>query len=338
VKEGSIAAERTPGIKGRPFRYRQLAPGETPALPPRKGKTRKQSTSKTQPEPLQAAYVAIEKAIEALAGDSTLGGMMNDDRNAGRGMDILDAIRDPELFGPWFQDTTTWKSWRTFIGALFALPVEDKDLYGRCTGGRPLPTKQAREAFLVVGRRGGKSFVCAMVGVFLATFRSYKLSPGERGVVMLLAADRRQARVLFRYAQAFLEGVPMLKTMVERVTADTIELSNGIILEIHTASFRSVRGYTIVAALCDEISYWRSDESANPDTEILNALRPAMATIPDSMLLCLSTPYSRRGALWDAHRRYFGKGGDTLIWQAPTRTMNPCVPESVIDNAYEEET
>jgi hypothetical protein len=109
---------------------------------------------------------------------------------------ILDSIRGPALFGPWFGDTTTWKSWRVFLQALFALPIEDENLFAQCTGNRPLPTRQAREAFLVVGRRGGKSFVCALIGVYLATFRVYPLTPGERGIVMLLAADRRQARVL----------------------------------------------------------------------------------------------------------------------------------------------
>jgi hypothetical protein len=54
------------------------------------------------------------------------------------------------------------------------------------------------------------------------------------------------------------------------------------------------------------------------------------------MLLCASSPYARRGALWDAHRRHFGKDGDTtLVWQAPTRTMNPTVPQRIIDEATE---
>jgi hypothetical protein len=252
-------------------------------------------------------------------------------------MNILDAIADPLLFQPWFRDRDTWSAWRTFLAALFALKIEDEALYASCTGNRPLPTRQAREGYLVVGRRGGKTFTCALVGVYLGCFRIYKFSPGERGIVMLLAADRRQARVLIRYVKAFLEGVPMLRAMIENETADSIALSNQVTIEIHTASFRSVRGYTICAAICDEIAYWRSDESANPDSEILAALRPAMATVPDAMLLCLSTPYSRRGALWDAHRRFYGKASDTLVWQAPTRTMNPLVPQQTIDNALEED-
>src|SRR5436309_10261771 len=61
-----------------------------------------------------------------------------------------------------------------------------------------------------------------------------------------------------------------------------------------------------------------------------------MATIPNAMLLCASSPYARRGALWDAHRRHFGKDGDpVLVWRAPTRTMNPSVSQQVIDAAAE---
>ena len=61
-------------------------------------------------------------------------------------------------------------------------------------------------------------------------------------------------------------------------TADTLTLSNGISLEVRSASFRRIRGVTCVAVLADECAFWMSDDSANPDVEILNAARPALAT------------------------------------------------------------
>ena len=97
-----------------------------------------------------------------------------------------------------------------------------------------------------------------------------------------------------------------------------------------------MRGHSIIAALLDEIAFWRNDESANPDAEILAAIRPAMATIPGAKLLCASSPYARRGVLHQAHKDHFGKNGDPkLVWQAATLTMNPTVPREVIDEAYE---
>ena len=151
---------------------------------------------------------------------------------------------------------------------------------------------------------------------------------------MVIAADRRQARVIMRYCKGLIKNTPILESLVERDTSDSISLRNRMVIEVHTASFKTTRGYTVVAALCDEIAYWPTDDSAEPDVEILNALRPGMATIPGAMLLCASSPYARRGALWDAYHRYYGKDGP-LIWQATTRAMNPTVPESVISQAME---
>ena len=54
---------------------------------------------------------------------------------------------------------------------------------------------------------------------------------------------------------------------------------------MHTCSFRTTRGYTVVAACCDELAFWRGEDSSNPDDEIINAIKPAMATIPNAMLL-----------------------------------------------------
>jgi hypothetical protein len=152
---------------------------------------------------------------------------------------------------------------------------------------------------------------------------------------MIIAADRKQARTIFRYVTALLKET-ILAELIERETADTIDLTNGITIEILTASFRTVRGYSLVACLADEIAFWRSDESgANPDKEIIGAIRPAMATIPGAMLLCGSSSYARRGVLWDSYRRHYGKDSPVLVWKAATRTMNPSVPQSYIDEATE---
>jgi hypothetical protein len=124
--------------------------------------------------------------------------------------------------------------------------------------------------------------------------------------------------------------------MIERRTADSIDLTNGVTIEVHTANFRSVRGYTVVGAVLDEIAFWRSEDSANPDHEIVGALRPAMSTIVGAVLVAISSPYARRGILWEQYARHHGKDGDdVLVWQAETAAMNPSVDRRVIEAAYE---
>ena len=259
---------------------------------------------------------------------------------ARRTLTVLDAIADEKLFAPWFRDKKTWAAWHAFLAALFALPMtaEQIEIYRRCTGRTASPSEPASEGWLVCGRRAGKSFMLALIAVYLAAFHDYHryLAAGERGTVLVIATDRKQARTIFRYTRALLTQVPMLAKLIEREDRETFDLDNSVTIEIGTASFKSVRGYTIVAALCDEMAFWPTDDSAQPDYEILDALRPGMATIPNAMLLCASSPYVRRGALWDAHRRHYGRDGDPiLVWQAPTREMNPNVPQQVIDEAAE---
>lgn len=255
---------------------------------------------------------------------------------------ILDAIDDIQLFGPWFKSRTTWAAWRVLLASLFALPMTDEQLatYRECTGRAEPPGAAVTEAWLICGRRAGKSFTLALIAVYLACFHDYRrhLSPGERGMVLIIATDRKQARTILRYVRAMLTRIPMLARMMEREAAESFDLTNSVSIEVATASFRSVRGYTVVAALLDELAFWPTDDSADPDYEVINAIRPGMATIPNAMLLCASSPYARSGALHDAFKKHYGKDRDPiLVWKAATRQMNPTVPQSVIDEAIEKD-
>jgi hypothetical protein len=177
-----------------------------------------------------------------------------------------------------------------------------------------------------------------MIAIYLALFKDWSanLVPGERGTVLVLAAGRRQAQSIMRYARALCEEVPLLAGRVDRATTEEIEFRGRVGIEVATASYRTVRGRTLIAGLLDELAFFRSEDSANPDFEILDAIRPAMASMPGSMLLCASSPYSRRGALWEAYRKWFGvAGAPCLVWQADTRTMNPTITQAFVDAQYE---
>src|SRR5262249_5214780 len=154
------------------------------------------------------------------------------------------------------------------------------------------------------GRRSGKSrFMSALAvwhAVLAADWRKL-LSPGEKGVVMLVGCDRRQARVLQEYADGLLQA-PMLKPQVKRRAGERIELRNGAVLEIVTNDARLVRGRSALALCGDEVCFWRSDgESASSDTEVITAARPALMTAPGGGFMVLSsTTYRKKGILWDA--------------------------------------
>ena len=72
-------------------------------------------------------------------------------------MNLLEAMDDPELFGPHFAGPS-WATWRAFIASVFGLQIDDGALktFRQCTGRNEPPTGPAREAWIIAGRRAGK--------------------------------------------------------------------------------------------------------------------------------------------------------------------------------------
>lgn len=252
---------------------------------------------------------------------------------------IRDLMTDPALFGSQFGGDS-FAAWRALLAAFYGLELTDDERATvlALTGRAEVPSELFRELWLAIGRRGGKSQIAALVAVYEALFKDHraKLSPGEVATVMCIAADRKQARSVMRYVSGMVAGNPMLARSVIREGAESIDFDNRAVIEVHTASFRSVRGYTLGAVIADEIAFWFS-EGANPDKDIITALRPALATL-GGKLIALSSPYAKRGILWDTHKRHFG--GDSarvLVAQAPSLTMNPTLDPEVVADAMRED-
>jgi len=244
---------------------------------------------------------------------------------------MRDALADPNLLGTAVEGPS-WLAWRAMLIAAMGEPLTPDELviFKRFTGRHEAPSQPVDEFWGCVGRRGGKSRAMAVLATYLAGLCDYrdKLSPGERGVVLLLAPDMKQAKVLLDYAEGALQSTPIMKQLIADRTAETLTLTTGVTLAVRSASFRRIRGVTCVAVLADECAFWLSDESANPDVEILNAARPALATT-QGPLIAISSPYARRGALWDTYRlHYYGPSGDPkiLVAQGATRDFNPDLP------------
>jgi hypothetical protein len=111
---------------------------------------------------------------------------------------------------------------------------------------------------------------------------------GERGVLLCVALDQRVAKVILDYVEAAFEGSPILKQLIANRTA-SLDLTNGISLEVRPASFRKLRGPTYIAVIADELAFWYDDAAyANPDPEVLNAVEPGLATTGGPLILASS--------------------------------------------------
>jgi phage terminase large subunit-like protein len=151
------------------------------------------------------------------------------------------AFRDGRLFGAALGDPATWQVWLTILCSAFALPLTTEQLqtFAMIAGGRPPPSKLVRELWIIAGRRSGKSRIAALIAVFSALFAKHRVAPGERPMVLVIAGSVDQARLVFGYVKGFLEASPVLAKEVVATSRHEIELKNGIVVGVHSNSFRT---------------------------------------------------------------------------------------------------
>jgi len=251
------------------------------------------------------------------------------------------AIADPDLLGNAIPGAS-WRPWRVLLIAAVgeALDDEERAILASFTGRDIEPGEPVEEFWCIIGRRSGKTRAAATLAVYLACLcdHSDALAPGERGVLPILAASTVQASRAFQHVLGIISHSPVLNAELQgEPTADVIRLAH-VDIEVRAANFRTIRGITAVAAICDEIAFWQIETAANPDAAILAALRPALATT-GGPLIVISSPYARRGELYRVWRRHYGPAGDRLILvaNAPSRVFNPTLKQSVIDRAFEQD-
>jgi hypothetical protein len=234
---------------------------------------------------------------------------------------IIEAVGDHRLIGDALGPAQV-----TALKALYGEPLTDDELalYRLATEREAYLPREYREASFICGRRSGKSSKLAgNIAVYEAVFRQHNFARGERGHVVVIATTTKQPAVVYDYILARLEGSPTLRRLIAgEPRADEVELTNGITISVWPCSFRSIRGISIVCAICDEIAFWKDAETnANPASEVLKAIRPAMATFPNAKLVKISSPFAKQGVIWDDFQARH-KRDDLLVWRLDSLTMN----------------
>ena len=249
------------------------------------------------------------------------------------------ALADPDLFGKVLAGKS-WASWRVLLIAICGEPLTETErtVFAALTDRASVPLAPVEEFWGVIGRRSGKTRAMAILAAYMAALcdHSAVLAPGERATLPIVSASVWQAGKALQYLNGIFSRVPALAGLVIGKTTDSISLSTEVDIECIAANFRTVRGGTSVAILCDEVAFWRGETSATPNSEVLSAIRPSLATT-GGPLIVISSPYARSGELWNAYKRDFGANGDPqiLIAKAPSSTMNPSLPAKFIARAYE---
>ncbi len=210
------------------------------------------------------------------------------------------------------------------------LTPSELEHFKRLTGREEALTERVDECHVIGGRRSGKSSGIAALAIYASCLCDYsdKLAVGERAVVLVIAENQKQARIVFRYIEGGIDASPVLSKLVVGRTASSLALNNNVSIEVHSADFRSIRGMTLAMCIIDEIAFLRNENSANPDHEICDAVRPGLVTLGGQMH-SIGSPYAKRGVQYDMFRRHYGPNGDPhiLVARGSTRDFNASFAE-----------
>lgn len=269
-------------------------------------------------------------------------------------MNLLEAIKDEQLgIREWLTgepdgDLSSWLPWMVAMRCLIGLPVHRKyhDLVRECTGrdAKKLPKEGFKTALFLTGRRCGKSRVAAVLSAYAAAIegKEKSLAAGEQAILPIICPSKHQASIVHGYLRSLFD-VGLLKG---QVTDETVErgfiLKNGVNVQILAGDYRTCRGFSLPCGAClDESAFFGVEDTGASKVrtleELIRAIKPALAAA-GGRLIAITSPYARRGWTYTTWKKNWGNdNGKTLVWMSPSRTMNPTLPQSVVDDALEED-
>lgn len=180
-----------------------------------------------------------------------------------------------------------------------------------------------RNQIFRVGRRGGKSSSICRVAVYEATEGEHEIPAGDTGVFAIISALLPQAKDRIRTLVALCKALDI----PHKATQTEIKFEwRSTEIRCFAATKEAVVSFTSIGAICDEEALWKDEEGSNPAAEILENLRPTMATMPHAKLWHISAPWSTL----DVHYQAFERGlqPDQICFYAPTWEANPTITEA----------
>lgn len=183
----------------------------------------------------------------------------------------------------------------------------------------------------VCGGRGGKSLLAAWRLVYLAATLPVKLSPGEQAFAIIVAPDQRLAEQTLRYCVGIARewfpekgrvteesslGFTLVRAQAgaeadkwgdDRVRFAVLPASQG---------GKAQRGRALVGAILDEAAFFRGEDSAINDKDVLDAVTPRV--IVGGEVIVTTTPWSRAGEVYELFERNFSHPIDAVVAHAPT--------------------
>lgn len=197
----------------------------------------------------------------------------------------------------------------------------------------------------IVGRRGGKTTLAAALSCFCSIKENWTpyLKKHPFATILILSPHKDLSQEILEVIRDLYEHSPILSRLIDKKRKNTQNTFNlrvpfiiakgskeelsysRVQIKVGAASKKTTRGIAACAVLCDEISYWGTDEKyAETDVEILRAVRPAQMQFKDKfMLIKLSSPGIKQGVLYDEYQKRFELPSNFAVFKAPSWVWNP---------------
>lgn len=232
----------------------------------------------------------------------------------------------------------------TLFEAMTGIPYDDERI-------------QVSNINLIIGRRGGKSTLSAIISLYSAIKMNWKPFVRKTPVatVAVLSHSVEFSEEVLDIFRNFVEDSPILNRLVmsskdRKNTRRTFHLGvpflvtkrgkeeiqlSEVAIKVGAASKKTTRGRAVCAAITDEIAHWNLQEnSAESDDKVLTALRPAMGQFGrHAMLIKSSSPAIKQGVLYSEWIRRQELRDTTLQFKAPSWIWN----DWVSDDFYQQE-
>lgn len=271
------------------------------------------------------------------------------------------------VFGQALDPTTQFLVWEETVDAENKFRLRERfltevELYEAMTDSEYVEElARARNRInLIIGRRGGKTTLSAMLALFCAVRTNWRpyLTKTPAATVAILSHTKELSEEILEIIRGLVEESPVLRRLQDLSKKDTQTTFNlrvpflvdnpkkpgtvklewsRVQIKVGAASKRTIRGRAICAMLCDEIAFWNLDENSKErDDDILRAARPSLLQFKDkSLLIKLSSPGIKQGVLYNEWLKRHDLPDSYVTFKAPSWVWNTILDEAAFREEYE---
>ena len=154
---------------------------------------------------------------------------------------------------------------------------------------RPDGTRRYRSSLIELPRKTGKSHLCAGLSLL------HLIGDNEQGgEVIVAAADREQASIVFGIAKRFVERDEMLSKHCKVYRNSIVVESTGSSMKSVSSDSRTAHGLNASAVICDELHVWTKPDAR----ELYDALITSQGARRQPVNIAITTAGTAEPTLW----------------------------------------